>query len=290
MGVFSVNFRQLEYFLAVANAGQITAAAQQLHMAQPPLSYQLKQLETEMGVTLLNRSASGTTLTPAGQLLRDYAQQLVDLRDRADSQVRSLGQGLAGVLSVGVISSSIGATPNAKLRTLTRHYPKVQIRLFEDNTYGLIDRLEKHLIDVAIVRTPFTAPGLASKDLATESMVAVVPKKYDHFPAATLKVEDLATVPLIIYRRFEHLFQATFAEKQMAPFIACTCDDARTAVQWAESRMGVAVVPQSVAEQTSGLQTSVRQIRYQPWRTTLKLVWPEQITPSPLLQRFIDSY
>ncbi|MFC6290511.1 LysR family transcriptional regulator [Levilactobacillus angrenensis] len=285
-----MNFRQLEYFLAVANAGQITAAAQQLHMAQPPLSYQLKQLEAELGVTLLNRSATGTTLTPAGQLLRDYAQQLLDLRERADSQVRSLGQGLAGVLSVGVISSSIGATPNAKLRTLTRHYPKVQIRLFEDNTYGLIDRLAKRLIDVAIVRTPFTAPGLASKELATESMVAVVPKKYDHFAAATLKVEDLANVPLIIYRRFEHLFQTTFESKQMAPFIACTCDDARTAVQWAESRMGVAVVPQSVAEQTSGAQTAVRLIRYQPWRTTLKLVWPEQITPSPLLQRFIDSY
>jgi len=204
--------------------------------------------------------------------------------------VRSLGQGLAGVLSVGVISSSIGATPNAKLRTLTRHYPKVQIRLFEDNTYGLIDRLDKHLIDVAIVRTPFTAPGLASKELTTESMAAVVPQKYDHFQGATLRVEDLATVPLIIYRRFEHLFETTFAEKGMAPFIACTCDDARTAVQWANNRMGVAIVPQSVADEVSGIGTAVRPIRYQPWRTTLKLVWPEQITPSPLLQRFIDSY
>jgi len=285
-----VNFRQLEYFLAVANAGQITAAAQQLHMAQPPLSHQLKELEAELGVTLLHRTSSGTTLTPAGVLLRDYAQQLLDLRERADSQVRSLGQGLAGVLSVGMISSSIGATPNAKLRTLTRHYPKVQIRLFEDNTYGLIDRLDKHLIDVAIVRTPFTASHLASKDLKTESMVAVVPKKYDHFQGATLRVEDLATVPLIIYRRFEHLFETTFAAKQMTPFIACTCDDARTAVQWAESRMGVAVVPQSVAEQAIGPQTNLRPIRYQPWRTTLKLVWPEHVTPSPLLQRFIDSY
>ncbi|MCW3779151.1 LysR family transcriptional regulator [Lactobacillus sp. PFC-70] len=285
-----MNFRQLEYFLAVADAGQITAAAQQLHMAQPPLSYQLKQLEAELGVTLLHRTSSGTSLTPAGVLLRDYAQQLLDLRERADSQVRSLGQGLAGVLSVGVISSSIGAMPNAKLRTLTRHYPKVQIRLFEDNTYGLIDRLEKHLIDVAIVRTPFTAPRLASKDLKTESMVAVVPKKYDHFRGATLRVEDLADVPLIIYRRFEHLFAATFAQKGMAPFVACTCDDARTAVQWAEARMGVAVVPQSVAEQISGPQTNLRPIRYQPWRTTLKLVWPEQVTPGPLLQRFIDSY
>ncbi|MGP4116115.1 LysR family transcriptional regulator [Levilactobacillus zymae] len=285
-----MNFRQLEYFLAVANAGQITAAAQQLHMAQPPLSYQLKQLEADLGVQLLHRTSSGTSLTPAGQLLRDYAQQLIDLRNRADSQVRSLGQGLAGVLSVGVISSSIGATPNAKLRTLTRHYPKVQIRLFEDNTYGLIDRLEKQLIDVAIVRTPFTGPHLASKELKSEAMVAVVPHKYDHFAGATIQVEDLATVPLIIYRRFENLFQTTFQQKSIAPFIACTCDDARTAVQWANAQMGVAIVPQSVADQGSGVQTSIRPIRYRPWRTTLKLVWPEQVTPSPLLQRFIDSY
>ena len=58
-----MNFRQLEYFLAVANAGQITAAAQQLHMAQPPLSYQIKQLEADLGVTLLNRATTGITLT-----------------------------------------------------------------------------------------------------------------------------------------------------------------------------------------------------------------------------------
>lgn len=285
-----MNFRQLEYFLAVADAGQITAAARQLHMAQPPLSYQIKQLENDLGVELLHRSANGVTLTPAGQLLRDYARQLLDLRERTDSQVRSLGQGLAGTLSVGLISSSIGATPNAKLRTLTRHYPKVQLRLFEDNTYGLIERLNKHLIDVAIVRTPFSAPGLASKELVTENMVAVVPQKYDHFAGATLQVADLADVPLIIYRRFEQVFQTTFAEQKMQPFIACTCDDARTAVQWADARMGVAVVPQTVAEEISGATTAIRPIRYRPWRTTLKLVWPAEIKPSPLLQRFIDSY
>ncbi|NLR08428.1 MULTISPECIES: LysR family transcriptional regulator [Lactobacillaceae] len=285
-----MNFRQLEYFLAVADAGQITAAARQLHMAQPPLSYQIKRLESELGVELLRRSSNGVTVTPAGQLLRDYAHQLLDLRERADNQVRSLGQGLAGTLSVGVISSSIGATPNAKLRTLTRHYPKVQLRLVEDNTYGLLDRLAKHLIDVAIVRTPFSDSGLASKKLVTEDMVAVVPQKYDHFAGATIQVTDLADVPLIIYRRFEQLFQITFTAQEIQPFIACTCDDARTAVQWADARMGVAVVPQTVAEEISGANTAIRPIRYRPWRTTLKLVWPADMTPSPLLQRFIDSY
>lgn len=97
-----VNFRQLTYFLTVAQTGQITAAAQQLHIAQPPLSYQIKQLETELGVTLFNRSVNGVTLTPAGQLLQDYAQQLLDLRAQADSQVKALGQGLAGTLAVGI--------------------------------------------------------------------------------------------------------------------------------------------------------------------------------------------
>lgn len=285
-----VNFRQLTYFLTVAQTGQITAAAQQLHIAQPPLSYQIKQLETELGVTLFNRSVNGVTLTPAGQLLQDYAQQLFDLRAQADSQVKALGQGLAGTLAVGMVSSSIGATPNAKLRTLTRHYPKLQIRLVEDNTYGLLDQLRKRLIDVAIVRTPFSAPDLASKSLASEAMVAVVPHKYDHFQATTLRVEDVAQVPLIIYRRFTHIFETTFAEKDLTPFIACTCDDARTAVQWADARMGVALVPRSVAEQISGVQTAIYPINYRPWRTTLQVVWPANREPSPLVQRFIDSY
>lgn len=285
-----MNFRQLEYFLAVADAGQITAAAQNLHMAQPPLSVQLKRLEQELGVTLLRRTPSGTTLTPAGRLLRDYAQQLVDLRARGVEQVRSLGQGLAGELALGIVSSSVGVTPNDKLRTLTRHYPKVQFHLVEANTYELLDRLDKHLLDAAIVRTPFAGVGFNHKDLLTEPMVAVIPHKYDHFNGTSLKVAELATVPLVVYRRFEPLFTTTFKQQQVTPFVACTCDDARTAVQWAQGRMGVAIVPQSVALPTDRAVTTVRTIQQAEWRTTLQLVWPAHRPVGPLLQRLIDSY
>lgn len=285
-----MTFRQLDYFLMVANVGQITAAAKQLHMAQPPLSYQLKQLESELGVQLLRHAASGVSLTPAGERLRDYAQQLIDLRDQATTEVRGLGQGIAGVLTIGVTSSSIGATPNAKLRTLTRHYPQVQLKLVEANTYVLLDQLAHHQLDVAIVRTPFNAAQLTVKPLATGPMVAVVPPKYDYVAGNTLRLEALQPLPLIIYRRFARQFQATFAKHDLTPFIACTCDDARTAVQWANAQLGVALVPQSVAEQEPTEKTAVRVIRYHAWQTTLKLVWPEAVPISPLLQRFIDSY
>ena len=74
-----MNLKQLEYFIAVAEEKQVTAAAKRLNIAQPPLSYQLKQLEKELGVQLLKRTAHGVQLTPAGSTLAEYAKQIVDL-------------------------------------------------------------------------------------------------------------------------------------------------------------------------------------------------------------------
>ncbi len=84
-----MNLKQLQYFLAVAEEGQMTAAAKRLHVAQPPLSYQIKQLELELGVTLFNRLPQGVTVTEAGKLLVGYAQQLTQLSATAENKVRA---------------------------------------------------------------------------------------------------------------------------------------------------------------------------------------------------------
>lgn len=284
-----MEFRQLLYFLTVLQTGSFTQAAKKLNMAQPPLSRQIKNLEAILGVQLLTRSANGVTPTAAGKLLATYAQQLLELRDQADHQIRFAGTAVSGRLRLGLISSAVGLLP-PKLASLTQYYPDIQLDIQEGNTYQLLEKLTARNLDAAIVRTPFSTEHIQSKALRTERIVAVVPNKYAKDLKATLDVAALEPLPLIVYRRFSDVFEQTFFAKNIRPFIACYCDDARTAVQWANAKLGVALVPESVATAYLGTGMQIHPINYQPWRTQIQLIWPDTVIASPILEKFIEIF
>ena len=101
-----MDIRQLTYFMVIAEEGQITAAARRLHMAQPPLSQQMKALEEELGVQLLQREPRSVTLTDAGEILYRRARQIVTLTDSTRREIADFKNGLRGTLSIGTVSSS----------------------------------------------------------------------------------------------------------------------------------------------------------------------------------------
>ena len=111
-----MNLKQITYFLAVAEAGQMTAAAKQLHMAQSPLSYQLKALEDELGVRLFERGSRGVRLTGSGQQFMTYAQQIVETVAAAENAARRSGEGEIGTLALGLTSSAGDVLPKQKLQ------------------------------------------------------------------------------------------------------------------------------------------------------------------------------
>src|SRR5690554_6327514 len=100
-----MDIRQLRYFVTTAREGQVTRAARTLHIEQPPLSRQLKLLEEELGVRLFDRTGRGLKLTPAGERLRQMAELLLVQMDETIREVKEIGQGLKGVLSVGSVVS-----------------------------------------------------------------------------------------------------------------------------------------------------------------------------------------
>ena len=107
-----MNIKQLKYFLVVAEERQITSAAKKLYIAQPPLSYQLKQLEKEVGVQLFVRTAHGIELTEEGKVFQKYAEKIVALSVSAKSQIHQIKEGELGKIRIGVISSCGGVVPN----------------------------------------------------------------------------------------------------------------------------------------------------------------------------------
>lgn len=281
-----MNLKQLQEFLVVAQERQITSAAKRLYMAQPPLSYQMKQLEKELGVKLFNRSSYGIVLTAAGKTFQSYAQKMVMTRQAAVEALDQERTGKLGTIHLGLISSTGILVPNRDLQQLASDYPRVNFAITEGNTMQLIDQLNSNLIDVAIVRTPFNMRGMEARTIYRDQMVAVGDHQYFDFPRTKLQISDLDQQMLILYRRFESIFNETFAQQGVTPFYSVKCDDARTAIAWANAGMGVAIVPQLIAKTYARQPMTI--IDYAGWNSRIQVVWRRGTTLTPVTQRFIQ--
>lgn len=238
-----MELKQLQAFTAVVEEGTISAAAKRLHIAQPPLSCQMKSLEAELGAPLFWRGARHITLTPAGQALYKRARQMEQLSQVARQEVTALRDKVQGTLRIGTVSSS-SARLLPYVRTFHAAYPEIRFELEEGNTYELLELLRRDLIEVAIVRTPFPMEGMQCRFLETEPMAAAARPGWFGGEQA-LRMADLAPWPLIVYRRFENLIASACQEAGFEPNLFYKTQDARTSLLWADAGLGVALVPQS---------------------------------------------
>ncbi|MEE8857391.1 MAG: LysR family transcriptional regulator [Lactobacillus sp.] len=282
-----MNLKQLQYFALVAEEGQITSAAKQLFIGQPALSYQLKQLEDELGAKLFARQPHGIELTDAGKKLYSYSKQILTLAQNAETEIREIQAGQLGSVRLGSVSSSIGVLPSSRLVAFVKEHPGVALDILEDNTYGILDKLKNNLLDLAVIRTPYNRVNLAAIDVSDERMTAVT--RLSAFAGKeTVKLEDLAGQPLVIYRRFEGMFKETFTEKGLKPNFVIKCDDSRTAIRWSDSGLGIALVPDSIA--AAYAKGQIYSIDLDQWRTRLQLVWRKDQVVTPLMRQIISLY
>lgn len=252
-----MDLRQLRYFTAIVEEGTISAAARKLNISQPPLSLQIRMLEDEYGTKLFERGARQITLTDAGRMLYRYAAGILELEAAADKDLRSLSAGRSGVIRIGLVSSFYSGSMFAALKSFHRKYPLVQFQISEGNTYQLIEHLHKGRIELAVIRTPYQDRTLESLVLEQDRIVAAWrPEEADRLPAARarsaaeggtgcIRIRDLRDTPLILYRRWEKIIRAGFEQSGTRPDILCVADDARTALQWADEGLGMALVPRS---------------------------------------------
>lgn len=282
-----MNLKQLKYFLVVAEERQITSAAKKLFIAQPPLNYQLKQLEKEIGAQLFIRNAHGMELTEEGKAFQKYAEKIVDLSLTATSQIRQIKTGELGKIRIGVISSCRGVVPNKQFKKLIEYYPNVSFEIHEANTFGIIEQLQDGIIDLGIVRTPFNLEGLNFKDFHQEPMVAVT-NNNDFDRGKIEHLSQLKGKPIILYRRFQEIFNRSFRHQGIRPFYAVTCDDARTAIHWADEGLGIALVPQSIAQTYA--KSSIVSIKHAHWVTHLNIVWRKDRQVTPLMEKIIEMF
>ena len=145
-----MTLKQLEYFLAIAETGSITQAAERLHVSQPPLSLQLKALEDELGVPLFERTKRGLVITQSGRLLVRRTQEILEMLNQTVNEVRS--KTTSPRVAVNSVSSRL--FPDW-IYAFQCQYPHVDIQVSEESTTDILIALDDHKIDIGIVREPF---------------------------------------------------------------------------------------------------------------------------------------
>lgn len=241
-----MELRQLRYFAAVVEEGTVTGAARRLNMTQPPLTAQLHNLENEFGCQLFTHEGRRLQLTEAGHTLYERTCTILGLCDATAAEMEDFHTGSAGTLRLGVVSS-VQATLFPKwLKQFAAHYPQVQYDLHSANTYRLLEQLSAGALDLAIVRTPFSAPDLDVQYLRKDSLIAAGTSDFfADIPGQIITLEQLAQKPLILYRRWESIVHSHFENIGAIPCIRCCNDDAQTTLALAEQGIGIGLLPAS---------------------------------------------
>lgn len=286
-----MDIRQLKYFLTITEEGQITGAAKKLHIAQPPLSNQLKLLESELGVKLLERGSRKVKLTDAGERLRDRAEQILELTDNTVKELKDFSEGIQGTLSIGMISTSGAVLLPDRIRKFSNKYPNVNFQIREGNTYKILEILESGLIEIGIVRTPFKMGNFQTIWLEKEPMVAAYndDKFIDSSIGDSVTLSDIKEKPLVIYRRFENLIMETFYDAGFNPRIVCKTDDSRTALLWAYSGLGIAIVPRVAVNLMPDSDLKFKIINEEKLNTKTAAIWVKGRYLSSVAQNFLKS-
>lgn len=276
-----MELRQLEYLVAVVEEASFTRAAARLHVAQPGVSAQIRQLERELGHTLLDRSTRTVQPTEAGAAVLPHARAALDAVANARVAIDELVGLLRGHVSVGTVAARGAVDLPGWLAGFHRDHPGVEITLTEDSSGHLIDNLSAGRLDVALIGLADTAPpGLAVEVVTDRPLVAIAGRGHPLAGCRSISLEDLAAHPLITLPSGSGIraaLDAGFAAARLRPRIAFEAGDPAVLTRLAADGLGVAVLPaaETTAVTTAARPAQLREITITdpPMRARLALAW-----------------
>jgi DNA-binding transcriptional LysR family regulator len=194
-----IELRHLRYFVAVAEELHFGRAALRLHLAQPPLSQQIRRLEEILGHPLFLRTSRAVKLTSAGEIFLERARRTLRNVQEDMDEARSIGRGEEGFLRVGFIGSAMLTALPAMLGRYRRLYPKVILQLHEAHTSDLVQKLLKGELDAGFLRDGGHVSDLEVEPLFSEPFIAVLPKKHSLARYRTISAKELRDEPFVFF-------------------------------------------------------------------------------------------
>jgi LysR family transcriptional regulator, nitrogen assimilation regulatory protein len=190
-----MDLRQLRYFVGIVDEKSISLASQRLHVAQPALSQHVRALETELGVVLLLRGTHGVRPTEAGERLHAYALNILKYVDEAVDQVRRYGSEPRGQVAIGLPTSAALVLAVPLIEAVRRELPDVRLRLSEGMSGHILEWLQIHRLDLAMLFDFARSSSLIAEPLLSEDLYAICPPgtRSDDIP-----LTEAAALPLIV--------------------------------------------------------------------------------------------
>ncbi len=285
-----MDFRSLQYFVVTAQELNITRAASLLNISQPPLSSQIRHLEEEFGAELFQRSRTGLKLTPAGEVLYRRAKQILELAQHTHEDVRNYSGQLSGNLRFGSVE---GRAPFLLARLLAgfhEEFPLVTYIVRSGGSDDILEQLEHHLIDLAVVAAPYNEVRYEGISLGRQPWVAIIPKEHPFasLPGDTISLSQLVKETLIVPERVSRVraIEQWFMEKDLNPSILFRTSNYISALALVEQNAGICIFPQCTG--TPNPHTVTRLINDPPKYAEYFLVTKKEEPLSELAESFLD--
>jgi DNA-binding transcriptional LysR family regulator len=196
-----MELRHLRYFLAVAKELHFGRAAARLHITQPPLSQQIRQLEDELGVPLFQRTKRRVQLTDAGRAFQEAARQMLDQAEKAVHTAQRAHRGEIGPLAVGFLGSAMAGMFSEILLAFRTRFPEVELTLQELTTAQVVHALRERRIDVGILHLPIGEEAFLFETICREPLVVVLPKTHPLAAHRSIPLGDLAHETVVLVPR-----------------------------------------------------------------------------------------
>lgn len=285
-----MELRVLRYFLAVAQEGNITKAAQQLHITQPTLSRQLAQLEDELGVALFKRGARRLELTAAGLQLRRRAEELSELAHKTVQEVVASESSVAGTVTISLGEVAAASLVAQAISSFKKLYPAVVFDIVTATADVVKEQLEKGLADLGLMLEPAEVERFAFLRLQQrERWVVLMQPGAPLAQREAVSPEDLAKLPVIMPRRvdMQHKLAAWFGPFYKDLDIAFTSNFPTNATALVRQGLGYALVIEGLQGRWDGAYVCSRPL-LPPLEASIVLTWKKNQPLSPAVSRFIQ--
>ena len=285
-----MEFRQLRYFVTVAQELHFGRAAERLDITQPALSKQIRVLETNIGIKLFFRTKRSVKLTPAGEVFLTETKKLLKQGENAIAKAKRTAKGETGKLAIGFTATATYTVLPELIGHFRFSYPRVELEMLELCTEAQVTALNRGEIDIGFLHPPIDSRGLEVYPLSSEEFVVVLPKQHRLITKESLSLKDLAQESFILHPRSEgpFLYDEFFKlcrQHGFQPHIAKEVDGHQTRMCFVAARMGITFIP-------AGLQISIssdlvcKPIENLPFKLEFAAAW-RTIVKTPVLQQLV---
>ena len=287
-----MEIRQLRYLVALADEQHFTRAAAREHIAQPALSQQIRRLEQEVGLALVERTTRRVTITEAGKTLVARARRILSEVDAANAEMQALAGVRAGHVMVGTMHTMGPVDVSLALAMFHERHPGVELTVREQSSEELAEMLRDDVLDLAFlsVTERIESHGLGLQQLVSEELVVLLPRNHRLGQRRRLRMAELAGEQFISYRAGARLRELLIAAGRYAgfePLIKLESNESHRIRRLVQRGMGVAILPRSDAE-GPGADVAVAALTDPELTRDITLAWREGRRHPPAAAEFIE--